>query len=194
VYSTKFGFHHARTGHTNEQIVLSVFYVPPSGGGGEIDGAAHIEAFVGTGVEHIRLDEPKLHRRKNRGGGYRFCAEYSIPDDPRVPEHLRGDRLWLRLDTTDADREAGIARAENLRPIAQGDERWETLNASRPVSESFNAWLKSTWRNGRAPAVGKGRQHLRLIYASLRANFIARFAFERRTSGAQGDPPLPVAA
>lgn len=268
VYGTKFGFHHARTGHTGEQIVLSIFQVEKSGGGGEagaaleslkvllaagldilgvvwdmalrgkhidvlyslglisivkvpaapgggpktlnlgrhqtrgnhdatvwaIDGAAHIEVFTGSDADHVRLEEPKLHRRRNKSGGFRFYAEYRIPDDPRVPPRLRGDSLTLRLHTNGDDQAAGIARSENLRPIAQGDERWDLLNAARPIAESFNAWLKSTWRNGRAPAVGKGRQHVRLIYAAMLANFTALTAFERRTARPTGDPPLLAAA
>ena len=268
VDGTKFGFHHARTGFTNAQIVLSIFQVAKSRGGGEagaalealkllltlglgvkglvwdmalrgahldvlyslglisvvkvatapgggpktlnlgrhqtkadhdvtawaIDGAAHIEVFLGSDTEHVRLDEPKLFRRRNKTGGFRFYAQYRIPDDPRLPSRLRGDTLVLRLHTNDDDRAAGIARAENLRPVARGDERWDVLNASRPVAESFNAWLKSTWRNGRAPAVGMGRQHLRLVYAAMLANFTALAAYERHTGRPPGDPTLLAAA
>lgn len=159
-----------------------------------IDGAAHIEAIVGTKIELIRLAQPKLLQRKNKDGTYRCYGEYRIPDDPRAPTRLRGDTVRVRLDTTADDKQRKINRAEGLRPIAKGDDRWATLQSGRPVAESLNAWFKHLWRNERAPAVTKGRQHLRMIYGGMVANMIAAITYRDRMNKASGAPPTQLAA
>lgn len=157
-----------------------------------VDGAAHIELPTGSGTELVRLPRPKIQRRENRDGTIRWYGEYTLPAQLAVPSRLRGDKIRIRLDGTDEDVARGSNRAENLRPIAVGDEGWGDLYTGRPVAESLNAWFKRLWGNGRAPAIGRHRNHLRLIYGAMLANTHAAIAFQKRT-GSWPDE-LPAAA
>lgn len=159
-----------------------------------VNGAAHVEATVDGETVLVRLSQPKILRRRNNNGTYRWYGEYRLPDDPLLPKRLRNDLITERFDTSEEDRDRGFNRSEALRPIADGDERWSTLHSGRPVAESLNAWLKHLWRNGRAPAVTKERQLLRMIYGLRVANTTAWISYQARMRNSSGSPPTQLAA
>lgn len=108
-------------------------------------------------------------RRYDGGAG---TTSSEIPDDAHVPEHLRGGRLRIRLDTTEDDRKRGLNRAEVLRQISPADPDWGSVYAIRPSAESIWEWYKSRLvPNRRAPAVGVPRQWYALLCGALYSNF-----------------------
>lgn len=151
---------------------------------------------VAAGEEHlVQCDRKQTDKRANAGGGYRWYVDVVVPDDPRVPSRLRGARISLvRVDTTANDQKTGLNRAENLRPIHQGDADWDRLYALRPGAEATNRWFKERLRDTRAPAIGVPRQHLHLVLGAMFNNFRAWLAHRARVGTAPSctSPPTPT--
>lgn len=167
---------------------------------GEVDivargGAAHIRVNIGGDWQLVLLEPGQVHQRRSRKGDKvtRVWRDYRIPDDPLVPQRLRGAIVKIRHMTDDVDRKRGLNRAEILRLIAEDHSEWD-LVAQRNRAESLNQWVKRHWPDKRGPAVGKERQLMRLTFASIGLNIIAALHQERRTGISILGPPGPHAA
>lgn len=148
-----------------------------------VGGAGHVRVTVRGEEHHVRLIPTKTLRRRNLGGrgrAWRHMQEYRVPDDPRIPKRFRGGTIRTRLDTTDDDRKRGINRAENLRPVAEGDRLWEIVGGPRARAESLNSKLKHRWVNRRIPAMGVGRQTVRLLGFGIALNWEAQHHYANR--------------
>lgn len=153
-------------------------------------GAACIRVPVGIEMALILLEPGQVRQRPNANGTIRIYREYRIPSDPRVPSHLRGAVVNLRHSSNEADRARGLNRPEVLRLIAEDHDNWPFV-AQRSRAESLFEQIKNRWQDKRAPAVGKERQLLRLMFAALGINHRACLTFERRTGTGHRlhDPP-----
>lgn len=107
---------------------------------------------------------------------------------------LRGAAVSIRFHTNDEDRGKGLNRAEVLRPIPEGDPDWRKLYGLRPGAESINRWFKERLRDGRAPAVGRERQHFALLCGAIYNNFKALLARHDRLGLPRPGAPPPASA
>ena len=90
------------------------------------------------------------------------CAE--LPDDPRVPAHLRGAVVWFRHDNDGPEHDPDLNRAEVLRTVCESDRgEWCDLYYDRPGSESDNARDQNNLPNRRAPSLGARSQQIDLL-------------------------------
>jgi len=159
-----------------------------------VGGAAHIRVPIADQLELIQLDPRQVRERlSRRTGALRVYRDYAIPDDIRVPERLRGAIVTVRHTSNEDDEQRGLKRTEVLRVIAETHDDW-TVAAQRSRAESLNAQIKNRWQDKRAPAVGKERQLLRLLFAGLAINFQAVTTYDRRTMRVEAAPPPEPAA
>lgn len=91
-------------------------------------------------------------------------------NDYRLPGHMGGGVVTVRLHTTDDDVKRKFNRAENVRQIPPGDPDFEVLYRRRNDSESINRHLDDTLWLRRAHSVGHRRQLLNLITYALGVN------------------------
>jgi len=159
-----------------------------------IAGAPHIME-IAAGQEHpILLQRREIRARKNQDGSWRWYGEFRVPDAPAVRGALRGAAITIRLHTNDEDDVKGLNRAEVLRPIPEGDPDWRKLYGLRPGAESINRWFKERLRDGRAPAVGRERQHFALLCGAIYNNFKALLARQDRLGLPLPGAPPPASA
>ncbi len=147
-------------------------------------GAIGIGALDETG-EMIFTPLPRVRtsRAADKVGTFRWYNHY------RMPEHLGGGVITVRLHGNDDDAKRRFNRTENVRPIPSSDPDFADLYKRRNDAESINRALDDTLWLRRAHSVGHRRQHLNMLTHALGVNSIA-LARARRTS----DPPLASAA
>jgi hypothetical protein len=148
-------------------------------------GAAHIRIDTGTESHLIALTHIINKVRSNTGQRsrpFRMLQEARVPDDPRVPSRFRGGHIRTRLDTTTEDRDRGINRAENLRPVAEIHDDWKIVGGQRSRAEALNSKVKHRWANARLNAVGVPRQMIRLLGIFMAINREAAIRYAQRTS------------
>lgn len=112
----------------------------------------------------VPLERVRTHRNADKRGTYRWYNDY------RLPEHLGGGTVTVRLHTNDEDRRRKFNRAENVRQIPPGDPDFETLYKRRNDAESINRHLDDTLWLRRAHSVGARRQLLNLITYAMGVN------------------------
>ncbi len=114
------------------------------------------------------LQRIRTHRNQDRNGKYRWYNDY------RLPEHLSGATITVRLHGNDEDTKRKLNRTENLRPISQDDDDFARLYPRRNDAESINRNLDDTLWLRRAHSVGQARQHVNLLGFALMVNSLAR--------------------
>ena len=158
-----------------------------------INGAPHIEVVAAGATHHVPLERTRTRRSQNRGHvSYRWYGDYRIPTTSLVPPELRGSKISIRLNSSSADKDRHLARADVLRAIAPSDPYWSEIYKLRPVSESINRMVKRRHANGRLPALGVPRQLFHLICAALFHNLEAVLANEQRTTSFAGVAPTKL--
>lgn len=155
-----------------------------------IGGAAHILVHLGNEQIPVLLEPQQVHERRSRNSVAitRVWRTYGIPDDAPVPKHLRGATVDIRHNTNEADRAAGLNRAEVLRLIAEDHPDWPAV-AQRNRAECMNQLIKHRWPDKRGPALGPERKRLRLMFGTIAIAVQAAVRFEQRT----GIEVLPAA-
>jgi hypothetical protein len=108
----------------------------------------------------------------------------------RLPDHLGGGVIVVRLHGNDEDRVRRFNRTEYVRAIPPSDPAFRTLYARRNDAESINRAFDDTLWLRRAHTVGADRQRLNLLTYALAVNALALHRHRRSSS----DPPLPFAA
>jgi hypothetical protein len=130
----------------------------------------------------------KFRRSPRLGGSPALyqCAE--LPDDPRVPKHLRGGVVWFRHDNDGRDKDSTLSRAEVLRTVCEVDEEeWRDLYYDRPGSESDNERDQGGLAKRRAPSRGAANQQIDLICLAMAHNHDAELAYTDRTGRSHAD-------
>lgn len=130
-------------------------------------GAIGLGTFAADGELIFQaLPRVRTHRNADKGR-YRWYNDY------RLPPHLGGGQVTVRLhgDASDADRK--FNRTENVRPIPAGDPDFQGLFRRRNDAESINRALDDTLWLRRAHSVGHRRQLLNLIGYALMVNSLA---------------------
>jgi hypothetical protein len=147
-------------------------------------GSLGIATLTDTG-EHVFTELTRIRtRRLADQTHYRWYNTY------RLPDHLGGGELSIRLHGTDDDTKRGFNRTENLRPIAPTDPDFTRLYRRRNDAESINRALDDTLWLRRAHSIGHARQHLNLLTHAVGVNSLALW----RHHIAHGDPPIRTAA
>ena len=148
-------------------------------------GAIGILTLTDTG-EKLFTELPRIRtsRKADKVGTYRWYNHH------RLPDHLGGGVIVVRLHGNDEDRVRKFNRTENVRPIPPSDPAFRALYARRNDAESINRAFDDTLWLRRAHTVGTDRQRLNLLTYALAVNALALHR-HRRTSS---DPPLPLAA
>jgi hypothetical protein len=145
-------------------------------------GAVGIAALTDTGeMAFTELLRIRTHRNADKGG-YRWYNDY------RLPEHLGGGTISVRLHGNDDDTKRRFNRTENVRPIPPTDPDFKALYRRRNDAESINRALDDTLWLRRAHSIGHERQHLNLMSHALMVNSLA---LHRHRSV---EPPLLQAA
>jgi len=158
---------HLKDGSTSPQLLWA------------FGGAAHIVAVADSKRTFVRLTRGRIFRNpRKRTGTWCWYCQYTIPDDVRVAERLRGGRVTLRMSALPGEK---TGRVEALRPIAEGDPDWQRLYGLRNGAESINSWLKSGRRECRAPCKGRAAQRFSLLCGAMFANFRALLSYCERT-------------
>jgi len=104
------------------------------------------------------------HRMKSDRGLYRWYNDY------RLPEHLGGGQITVRLHQDKDDRVRKFNRTENVRPIPPSDPDFPRLYGRRNDSESLNRSLEDTLFLGRAHSLGWRRQQVEMLGWALMVN------------------------
>jgi hypothetical protein len=139
------------------------------------DGAIGIGTLTDTGDLHFTpLERVRTHRNRDQNGTYRWYNDY------RLPHHLGGGTITVRLHGTDDDTRRKFNRTENVRPIPPDDPDFTRLYRRRNDAESINRGLDDSLWLGRAHSVGHERQHLNLIGFALMVNSLARARHRKR--------------
>jgi len=148
-------------------------------------GAIGIGTMADTGeMLFTELRRIRTSRKADKVGTFRWYNHY------RLPEHLGGEALVVRLHGNDDDKVRKFNRTENVRPIPPSDPDFRALYARRNDAESVNRAFDDTLWLRRARSVGQARQRLNLLTYALAVNALALHR-HRRTSS---DPPIPLAA
>jgi len=100
------------------------------------------------------LKRIRTTRHRDKDGTYRWYNHH------RLPDHLGGGELTVRLHGNDVDKARRFNRPENVRPIPQTDPDFAGLYKRRNDAESINRALDDTMWLRRAHTVGHQRQHL----------------------------------
>ncbi len=106
----------------------------------------------------------RTHRMKADSGLYRWYNDF------RLPEHLGGGQITVRLHQNDDDRKRRFNRTENVRPIPPADPDFPRLYGRRNDSESLNRALEDTLFLGRAHSLGWRRQQVEMLGWALMVN------------------------
>src|SRR5581483_10509896 len=146
--------------NANERRVEKLAYVEtrevtgPDGTDRDIDLYAQGGA-IGLGVRNADgeiiftpLPRVRTHRNADKSGRYRWY------NDHRLPEHLGGGTVTVRLHADGSDIERGFNRTENVRPIPAVDPDFAALFRRRNDAESINRALDDTLWLRRAHSVG----------------------------------------
>ena len=115
----------------------------------------------------VPLDRIRTHRNTDKRGTYRWYNDY------RLPEHLGGGVVTVRLHANAEDAKRKFNRAENVRQIPPGDPDFEVLYRRRNDAESINRHLDDTLWLRRAHSVGNRRQLLNMITYALGVNALS---------------------
>ena len=115
-----------------------------------------------SGVTWIRAGSPKTST------AYRIRSRTS--SGGRVPEHLGGGQITVRLHQDEDDRRRKFNRTENVRPIPPSDPDFPRLYGRRNDSESLNRSLEDTLFLGRAHSLGWRRQKVEMLGWALMVN------------------------
>ena len=146
------------------------------------------------GQDHfVPLIKKQIKYRPNNGrpAALYQCAE--LPDDPRVPAHLRGGLVWFRHDNDGPEQDPDLNRAEVLRTVCETDQdEWRDLYYDRPGSESDNARDQNNLANRRAPSLGAPSQQIDLICIEMANHLDAEHAYQTRTTAPQANAPPPT--
>lgn len=114
----------------------------------------------------IPLDRVRTHRNADKSG-YRWYNDY------RLPDHLGGGVVTVRLHGNATDTARRFNRTENVRPIPPDDPSFRALFRRRNDAESINRALEDTLWLGRAHSLGHRRQLLNLIGYAVMVNSLA---------------------
>jgi len=148
-------------------------------------GAIGLTTMTDTGDKlFTELRRIRTSRKADKIGTFRWYNHY------RLPSHLGGGVITVRLHGNDEDKVRKFNRTENVRPIAPSDPDFLGLYKRRNDAESINRAYDDTLWLRRARSVGQARQRLNLLTYALAVNALALHR-HRRTSS---DPPLAIAA
>jgi hypothetical protein len=148
-------------------------------------GAIGIGTMDDTGkMLFTELRRIRTSRKADKVGTFRWYNHY------RLPDHLGGGVITVRLHGNDEDTVRKFNRTENVRPIPPSDPDFRALYARRNDAESVNRAFDDTLWLRRARSVGQARQRLNLLTYALAVNALALHRHRRSSS----DPPLPIAA
>ena len=117
-------------------------------------------------LQFTPLVRKRTHRMKADSGLYRWYNDY------RLPEHLGGGQITVRLHQNEDDRKRKFNRTENVRPIPPSDPDFPRLYGRRNDSESLNRALEDTLFLGRAHSLGWRRQQVEMLGWALMVNAI----------------------
>jgi hypothetical protein len=98
----------------------------------------------------VPLDPVRTHRNTDKRGTFRWY------NDCRLPEHLGGGVVTVRLHANAEDAKRKFNRTENVRQISPGDPDFAVLYRRRNDAESINRHLDDTLWLRRAHSVGTG--------------------------------------
>jgi hypothetical protein len=125
------------------------------------------------------LPRVRTHRTRDASGRYRWYNDYSLP------EEQGGGTITVRLYGNAGDKERGLNRTENVRPIPPSDPDFDTLYARRNDAESINRGLDDSLYLGRAHSRGQLRQQVELLANALVVNSVAVSQHRRRRAAAR---------
>jgi hypothetical protein len=115
----------------------------------------------------VPLNRIRTHRNADKRGTYRWY------NNSRLPEHLGGGVVTVRLHANSEDTKRKFNRAENVRQIPPGDPDFEVLYRRRNDAESINRHFDDTLWLRRAHSVGNRRQLLNMITYALGVNALS---------------------
>jgi hypothetical protein len=116
-------------------------------------------------LEFAPLARKRTHRMKAADSGlYRWYNDY------RLPEHIGGGQITVRLHQNEADHKRKFNRTENVRPIPPSDPDFPRLYGRRNDSESLNRSLEDTLFLGRAHSLGWRRQQVEILGWAVMVN------------------------
>lgn len=125
--------------------------------------------------QFTELERIRTHRNADKHR-YRWYNDY------RLPHHLGGGAISLRLHGNADDERRKFNRTENVRAIPPTDPDFKRLYRRRNDAESINRAIDDTLWLRRAHSVGHERQHLNLLTHALMVNSLALHRHSR------GDP------
>jgi hypothetical protein len=138
-------------------------------------GAVGIAELTDRGdLHYAELARVRTHRNADKSGRYRWYNDY------RLPDHLGGGIITVRLHAAPDDTARKVNRTENVRVIAPTDPDFARLYPRRNDAESINRNLDDTLWLRRAHSVGHERQLLNLLGYALMVNGLALHRHRRR--------------
>jgi hypothetical protein len=133
-----------------------------------LGGAVGVGELTETGdLTYTPLHRIRTHRNRDKNARYRWYCDY------RLPHHLGGGVLSVRMHTNAGDEARKFNRTENVRPIPPTDPDFARLYPRRLDAESINRGIDDSLWIGRAHSLGHARQHLNLLGYALMVNALA---------------------
>ncbi|MFM7245327.1 MAG: hypothetical protein ACKO40_14305 [Planctomycetaceae bacterium] len=160
-----------RTGHQHTAVITFV------------DGPPCVTIATAEGRHETPLTRGQNKRRPNANGTYTFCGEWSYPDEPIVPAHLRGATTLIRFNSTDNEIATNRRRTRAGRIIPAGDPDFPVTYGGRNNTENRHHQLKIGLPNKRLNVSGINRVRRRLTAHFLARNIEAALAWHERTRG-----------
>ncbi|MCU1497280.1 MAG: hypothetical protein JWM47_1233 [Acidimicrobiales bacterium] len=108
-----------------------------------------------------------IRKRPNADGTFRWYGVHELP------EHLGGETILVRADTTDEDLRRKINRSESYRLIPPDDPDYEKLYPLRSDIEANNRQLEDTLWIKRAHSNGADAQLLDVLGYAVLYNSVA---------------------
>jgi hypothetical protein len=143
-------------------------------------GAIGIAEFDYNGTQSfVESKRWRTLRREDKKGKFRWYNECVLPN---------GNKVVVRLDTTDEDRVRKLNCAENVRQISPTAPDFKRVYGRRADAESINRQLDDTLWLRRAHSKGALRQSVNLIgYALMVNGFALHLHRNRRNADPEGN-------
>jgi len=176
-----------KSGKSTERIPLGPYMLKNSKRQIKITAWQGAACITGADGELIKLDAASIYCREKKGG-ITVYGVYRIPDGTNCNTEFWGDEFRIPMTGITG---AELCRAEHLRPLAPGGEKWGKMYGRRSAAESLNSFIQdNTLKGKRARSNDPTRVWMDALRLIFRKNYRAYMVFCRR----QSDAGPPIAA
>ena len=177
---------HDKTGKKTERIPLGEYKLKNNKRSIKVTAWQGAACITGADGQLIKLDAASIYDVP-RSKGRSVKAIYRIPEGTNCNTEFWGDEFRVPMTNVAG---SDLCRAEHLRPLAPGGDKWMSLYGRRNSAESLNSFITGGLLKGeRARSNEPSRVWLDALRLVYRKNYRAYMVFCRRR-GVDPGPPL----